>query len=102
MLGQTGGMGQTGGIGQSGSLGSLPVNNINSIIQQFGGLNNLARQLSGFLNKKGINAEQLVRQNIQGKTFSKETIEQFRAFAKQSGLSDEQINDGLRKIGVIK
>lgn len=78
------------------------TNIMNMINNRFGNLGNAMRQLSMFLNNKGLNAEQLVRQNIQGKTFSNETIEQFRQFARQSGMSDEQIDEGLRKIGVIK
>lgn len=78
------------------------MNIMNMINNRFGNLGNAMKQLSMFLNNKGLNAEQLVRQNMQGKTFSNETIEQFRQFARQSGMSDEQIDEGLRKIGVIK
>lgn len=76
--------------------------NINNIIQQFGGIQNMARQLDKFLGSKGLNAKQVVMQNLQGKHFSEETINQFRQFARQSGMTDEQIENGLRQAGIIK
>lgn len=84
----------TGGIG-----GNMPMNNI---IQQFGGINNMVKQLQMFMGRKDINPKQMAMQNLRGKHFSNETIEQFRAFAKQSGMSDEQIDSGLRQAGIIK
>lgn len=69
---------------------------------RFGNIGNAMKQLSMFLNNRGLNAEQIVRQNLQGKTFSNETIEQFKQFARQSGMSDEQIDASLRKVGIIK
>ena len=83
--------------------GNTPMpNNFNSIIQQFGGIQNMAKQLNRFLGNKGMDPKQIVLQNLQGKHFSNETINQFRQFAKQSGMSDEQINNGLRQAGIIK
>lgn len=78
------------------------MNIMDMINGKFGNIGNAMKQLSIFLNNKGLNAEQVVRQNLQGKTFSNETIEQFRQFAKQSGMSDEQIDTSLRKVGIIK
>lgn len=78
------------------------MNIMNLINNRFGNLGNAMKQLSILLNNKGLNAEQIVRQNMQGKTFSNETIEQFRQFARQSGMSDKQIDEGLRKAGIIK
>lgn len=69
---------------------------------RFGNINNAMRYLQGMLNNRGLNAEQLVRKNIQGKHFSDETINQFREFAKQSGMSESDIDKALRSIGVIK
>ena len=84
----------TGGIG-----GNMQMNNI---IQQFGGISNMAKQLKMFMGRKCINPKQMAMQNLKDKHFSNETIEQFRVFAKQSGMSDEQIDSGLRQAGIIK
>lgn len=78
-----------------------PQNNaMGSINERFGSIGNAIAQLSAFMAGKGLNAEQIVRKNIQGKRFSPETIEQFRVFARQSGMSDSQIDEALKKIGL--
>ena len=79
-----------------------PVDFTDMINKRFGNVNNAMRQLQGLMGRKGMNPEQIARENLKGMTFSNETIEQFKTFAKQSGMSDEQINDGLRRAGIIK
>lgn len=82
--------------------GNVPMpNNLNNIIQQFGGIQNIAKQLNRFLGNKGMDPKQIVLKNLQGKHFSNETINQFRQFARQSGMSDEQIENGLRQAGIL-
>lgn len=82
------------GTGSGGFMGLL--NN------RFGNIMNAMKQLNMFLGNKGIDPEQMARENLKGKTFSNETIEQFRQFARQSGMSDQQIDEGLRRAGIIK
>lgn len=89
-----------GNMGNMGNMGN--ISNLNNIIQRFGGIQNMARQLNNFLGSKGMNPKQIAMQNLQGKHFSDETINQFRQFARQSGMSDEQIENGLRQAGIIK
>lgn len=91
----------TGGVNMIPGNATMP-NNLNSIINQFGGIQNMAKQLNRFLGNKGMDPKQIVIKNLQGKHFSNETINQFRQFAKQSGMSDEQIDNGLRQAGIIK
>lgn len=87
--------GQMGAVSQMGG-------NFNSIVNQFGGIQNMMKQFQGFMGKKGVNPQQIALQNLQGKTFSEDTINQFRQFAKQSGMTDEQIDSGLKQAGIIK
>lgn len=93
------------GSAQSGNmagLGGLGGQNINQLIQQFGGIQNVVKQLNKFLGAKGVNPKQVVKNNVNGKQYTPETINQFRQFAKQSGMTDDKIDSALREIGVIK
>jgi hypothetical protein len=83
------------------SLTSSTLTQLDQVINKFGGLANTLNQLSSFLNNKSINPEQYAKQQVQGLHFTPETIAQFREFAKQSGLSDSQIDEGLRKVGLL-
>lgn len=83
-------------------LGSgLGNTSIDQLIFRLGGINNAMNKLSTLLNTKGIDARQLAINEIKGKHYSKETIEQFRVFARQSGLSDQQIDEALGQCGLL-
>lgn len=82
--------------------GGAPTDFVSMINSRFGNINNAVRQLGSLIGRKGMNPEQIARENLKGMTFNNETIEQFRNFARQSGMTDEQINDGLRRAGIIK
>lgn len=89
----------------NGSKGQqVPANNniMNVINSRFGNIGNAAKFLNQLISGKGLSVEDLARQGLQGKTFDNATINQFRAFAKQAGLSDKQINAGLKEAGIIK
>lgn len=79
------------------NLGSL----INMLNGRFGNTANAISSLQGLIGGHGLNAEQLAMENLKGKTFSPEVIAQFRTFAKQNGMSDSEIDAGLKKLGLM-
>lgn len=85
-----------------GLSGGNTNNLMNTIISRFGSMDNALNRLGGILGGKGINPQEMAIKELQGKHFSEDTINQFRQFAKQSGLSDSEIDNALRKAGIIK
>lgn len=79
-------------------------NNINDFANmlnsRFGNMQNALGTLSGLMGKRGMNPRQTAIQEIKGKHFSKETIQQFRQFASNNGASDKQINMVLDQLGL--
>lgn len=88
-------MGQMGGMGQGQDMMSI-------LIGKFGTMQNAMKQLNSLMGKRGMNPREAAIQELKGKSFSDDTINQFRTFARQCGMSDQQIDSGLREVGIIK
>jgi hypothetical protein len=93
-------MGLLDNLGATGVSSNL--SGIYNLINQMGGLNNALNQLNQMLSLRGTSARDLAFKNLQGKTFSPQVIDQFRTFAKQSGMKDDEIDQSLRELGLIK
>jgi hypothetical protein len=93
-------MGLLDNLGATGVSSNL--SGIYNLINQMGGLNNALNQLNQMLSLRGTSARDLALKNLQGKTFSPQVIDQFRTFAKQSGMKDDEIDQSLRELGLIK
>lgn len=76
--------------------------NLNSLISQFGGMQGIAqRMMSTFMKNNLPLNKDYVKQQLKGKSFSNDTIEQFRQIAHSQGFSDTVIDSTLKEVGIL-
>lgn len=97
----------SGALGSQGAgqvMGQAGFNNLNDFANmlnsRFGNMQNCLGALNGLFSKHGINPRQAAINEIKGKHFSPEVIQQFREFAGNNGATEQQINMVLNKLGL--
>lgn len=85
---------------QNGAMGGMG-GFMNMLNGRFGSIQNAMQVLNGLMGRRGMNPRQTAINELKGKRFSQETINEFRAFARKNGLSDQDIDNSLREIGLL-
>ena len=81
------------------------MNNMNfqSLIQSMGGMQGVMQRLNSAFQKNGQTLNKnYILDSVRGKSYSPETIEEFKGLAKKYGYSDTDIDRTLREVGIIK
>lgn len=95
-------MGNNSILSQFGNSIQSGGNNMGTVIDKYGSLDNAVKSLSGMLGKKNVNPKQLAINSLNGKTFSEVEINKFKGMAASIGISEEQVDRTLKEIGIIK
>ena len=71
------------------------------LVNRFGTIQNAMNQLNGLMGRRGMDPRQSAINELRGKHFSEETINQFRDLAHKSGMKDDVIDAALKEAGII-